>query len=64
MTAEQAQSIARTLLKIIGAFLVAKGLPTHTVDGLVTSPDVIDIVAGGASALSGAVWSWLTHKAA
>ena len=53
MNSDQIQSVARTVLKVAGGFLVAKG---------VTDEGTWTTISGGVLALAGLIWSHFHHQ--
>jgi hypothetical protein len=49
----QAESLARTILKMLGASLVTNGAIQHV---------TWNVIIGAGMALGGAVWSWFEHS--
>ncbi len=50
---EQVSSAVRSVLKVFGGYLVAKG---------VTDNSTVEIIVAGVVALVGVGWSWYTHQ--
>lgn len=60
---EQIKSLVRTGLKVLGAFLIAKGYSPELIHGVVQSADVVELISGAVTLGAGVVWSNITHKA-
>ena len=61
MNSDQLQSAIRTVLKIGGGILIAKGLPADLINGVTASPDLVSLIAGIIMSLIGAVQSHVSN---